>query len=157
MCLSRKISLLYSPVAVSPLPLCPMSPQVTFETDIFMPLPGEEAETNPGCYGQALALWLRDQLVNRGVFVQVVLPEDFGWVVPTPTDPPPNGSSSPRLNVRCGNASSAGPIPRRLFRSCGATFRCWCPPFLGCARSPGSSALGCLRMRQRRCVRCGVG
>jgi hypothetical protein len=114
-----------------------MNPQVTFDTAFFMPLPAEEEQTNAGCYGQALALWLRDQLVNRGVAVEEVLPEDFGWVVATPMAPPPSGSSSPRLNVRCASASSAGPIPRRLFRNCGVTFRCWCPPFLGCGRSPG--------------------
>jgi hypothetical protein len=58
-----------------------ITPQVTFETDFFQPLPGEEEKTNPGRYGQALAQWLREQLLNRGVSVQEVLPEDFGWVV----------------------------------------------------------------------------
>jgi hypothetical protein len=58
-----------------------LNPQLSFETDFFQPLPGEEEKTNPGCYGQALALWLRDQLVSRGVSVEEVLPEDFGWVV----------------------------------------------------------------------------
>ena len=34
------------------------NPQVTFQTDFFKPLPGEEEQTNPGCYGKALAQWL---------------------------------------------------------------------------------------------------
>ncbi len=58
-----------------------MTPQVTFATDFFQPEPGEEELTNPGCYGRSLAHWLRDQLVHRGVSVEEVLPEDFGWVV----------------------------------------------------------------------------
>lgn len=58
-----------------------LNPQVTFETDFFKARPGEEEQTNPGCSGQALAQWLREQLLNRGVSVQEVLPEDFGWVV----------------------------------------------------------------------------
>jgi hypothetical protein len=128
-----------------------LNPQVTFETDFFKPLPGEEEQTNPSCYGQALALWLRDQLLNRGVSVEEVLPEDFGWVVATPTDPPASGSSSLTPNVRCRSASSAVPIRRRRFRHSGARFKCWCPPFLVCGESSGSNALqhdGCANAPQ---------
>ncbi len=57
------------------------APQVTFTADFFKPLPGEEEYTNPGCYGQALANWLADRLRERGVSVEGVIPEDFGWVV----------------------------------------------------------------------------
>lgn len=56
-------------------------PQVTFTADFFKPIPGEEEHTNPGCYGQALALWLAERLRGRGVSVEGVIPEDFGWVV----------------------------------------------------------------------------
>ena len=31
-----------------------MNVQVTFETDFFRPIPGEDEKTNPGRYGQAL-------------------------------------------------------------------------------------------------------
>lgn len=55
--------------------------QVTFTSDFFKPIPGEEEHTNPGCYGQALAHWLADRLRERGVSVEGVIPEDFGWVV----------------------------------------------------------------------------
>ena len=56
-------------------------PQVTFTSDFFKPIPGEEEKTNPGCYGQALANWLAERLRERGVSVEGVIPEDFGWVV----------------------------------------------------------------------------
>jgi hypothetical protein len=58
-----------------------MKVQVTFKTDFFKPLPGEEEKTNPGRFGQALAQWLQEQLRLRGVVVEGVIPEDFGWVV----------------------------------------------------------------------------
>jgi hypothetical protein len=57
------------------------NPQVTFQTDFFKPLPGEEEETNPGRYGKALAQWLAERLKERGVAVEGVISEDFGWVV----------------------------------------------------------------------------
>lgn len=58
-----------------------MSAQVTFETEFFKPEPGEDENTNPGRYGRSLAHWLKDQLVGRGVSVEEIIPEDFGWVV----------------------------------------------------------------------------
>ncbi|MCX7072370.1 MAG: hypothetical protein NTW01_15435 [Gammaproteobacteria bacterium] len=58
-----------------------MKAQVTFETDFFMPVAGEEEKTSQGRFGQALAEWLQVQLTGRGVEVEGVIPEDFGWVV----------------------------------------------------------------------------
>jgi hypothetical protein len=58
-----------------------MKAQVTFESDFFKPVAGEEEKTNPGLLGQALAEWLEVQLRHRGVEVEGVIPEDFGWVV----------------------------------------------------------------------------
>lgn len=55
--------------------------QVTFTADFFKPIAGEEEETNPGRFGKALAHWLAVQLKERGVSVEGVIPEDFGWVV----------------------------------------------------------------------------
>jgi hypothetical protein len=57
-----------------------MKAQVTFESDFFKPVAGEEEKTNP-LFGQALAEWLAVQLRNRGVDVEGIIPEDFGWVV----------------------------------------------------------------------------
>jgi hypothetical protein len=58
-----------------------VSPQVTFETSFFQPLPNEDEETNPGRYGKALANWLAERLRERGVAVEGVITEDFGWLV----------------------------------------------------------------------------
>jgi len=56
-------------------------PQFTFHTDFFKPIAGEDEQTNPGRYGKALAEWLAERLRERGVSVEGVFPEDFGWVV----------------------------------------------------------------------------
>jgi len=56
-------------------------PQVSFTSEFFTPIAGEDEETNPGCFGKALAQWLAAQLRERGVPVEGVIPEDFGWVV----------------------------------------------------------------------------
>ena len=58
-----------------------MGPQVTFTTDFFKPIPGEDEQTNPGRFGKALAEWLAKRLKERGMPVEGVIPEDFGWVV----------------------------------------------------------------------------
>jgi hypothetical protein len=55
--------------------------QVRFQTDFFQPEPGEEEETNAGRCGRALARWLTEKLKARGVAVEGIIPEDFGWVV----------------------------------------------------------------------------
>lgn len=58
-----------------------MSSQVTFTTDFFKPIPGEDEQTNPARFGKALAEWLAERLKERGMPVEGVIPEDFGWVV----------------------------------------------------------------------------
>lgn len=58
-----------------------MGPQVTFSSEFFKPIPGEDEQTNPGRFGKALAEWLAERLKERGVSVEGVIPEDFGWVV----------------------------------------------------------------------------
>ena len=57
------------------------NPQVTFQTDFFKPIAGEDEESNPGRYGKALAQWLEEKLSERGVAIEGVIAEDFGWVV----------------------------------------------------------------------------
>ena len=56
-------------------------PQVTFTSDFFIPIAGEEEQTSQGRYGKALAHWLAAQLKMRGVAVEGVISEDFGWVI----------------------------------------------------------------------------
>lgn len=58
-----------------------MRSQVTFTSDFFKPTPGEDEQTNPGRFGKLLAEWLAEHLKARGVPVEDVIPEDFGWVV----------------------------------------------------------------------------
>jgi hypothetical protein len=43
--------------------------------------PGEDAETTPGVYGRALADYLVTQIQGRGVDVERVIPEDFGYCI----------------------------------------------------------------------------
>ena len=47
----------------------------------FLIQPGEDAETNPGVYGRALADYLVTQIRGRGVDVEMVIPEDFGYCI----------------------------------------------------------------------------
>lgn len=58
-----------------------VGPQVTFTTDFFKPTADEEEQTNPERYGKELAQWLAERLKERGVLIEEVVPEDFGWVV----------------------------------------------------------------------------
>jgi len=58
-----------------------MRAEVTFTTDFFKPEPGEEEKTHPGRFGQALASWLQDELRQRGVSTEGLVPEEFGWIV----------------------------------------------------------------------------
>lgn len=41
-------------------------PQVTFTSDFFKPIPGEDEHTNPGCYGKAWATWLAERCGSEG-------------------------------------------------------------------------------------------
>ncbi len=60
-----------------------MSPSigVTFQSDYFSPVPGENEETNPGRYGKESALWLAEELRKISVSVEGVRAEDFGWII----------------------------------------------------------------------------
>ncbi len=64
---------------------------------MFSPVAGEEELTNPGRFGQALAIWIRTQLIDQGyTLVDEPIPEDWGWVVMVQKKPFP-------LWVGCGN------------------------------------------------------
>jgi hypothetical protein len=58
------------------------SPLLSFKSSAFPVIPGEDAQTNPGIHGKALAEWLGDQLRARGFAAGAVFAEDFGWCVP---------------------------------------------------------------------------
>jgi hypothetical protein len=58
-----------------------ISDHVVFSSPYFRIEPGEDAETNPGIFGRALATWIASQLRSRGVPVEEVIPEDYGRAV----------------------------------------------------------------------------
>lgn len=51
-----------------------------FTSALFDIEPGEDDETNPGCFGKALAAWIAARLTQFGYQTRVV-PEDWGWCV----------------------------------------------------------------------------
>src|SRR5262249_42283488 len=63
------------------------SPLLEFECSAFAIDPGEDADTNPGIYGRALARWLAEQLRAAGVPAGEVSGEDFGWCIPVASAP----------------------------------------------------------------------
>lgn len=64
----------------------PQSTPITFTSQSFAPIPGEDEDTNPGVYGKALATWLASELDAKGYMTDDVIPEDFGWCIPVKTD-----------------------------------------------------------------------
>jgi hypothetical protein len=52
-----------------------------FKSDLFVIEAGEDLKTNPGCYGEALAHWLKAKLAERGYLAEEIIPEDWGWCV----------------------------------------------------------------------------
>jgi hypothetical protein len=63
------------------------SPTLEFESSAFAVTPGEDAKTNPGIYGKALAEWIGANLPARGFKTGEVIAEDFGWLVPVESKP----------------------------------------------------------------------
>ena len=74
--------------------------EVSFRSAWFQPVPGEEAATNPGRFGKALAIWLADRLRARGVAIIGIEPEDFGWIVVVARAPG-------RVWLGCGNTDGS--------------------------------------------------
>lgn len=71
-------------------------PNHVIRTTEFPIRPEEDEETNPGVYGRALADYLVDQIRGRGVDVERVIPEDFGYCIMLERKPL-------RLWIACGN------------------------------------------------------
>lgn len=56
--------------------------QLWFTSYHFSPVTGEEEKTNPGRFGEALAIWVKDKLQSKGYSIdEAPIPEDWGWVV----------------------------------------------------------------------------
>jgi hypothetical protein len=60
----------------------PQSSLLEFASDAFPVIPGEDEETNPGLFGKSLAEWISLRLSEKGLPVEELVPEDFGWCVP---------------------------------------------------------------------------
>jgi hypothetical protein len=58
-----------------------ISDHVVFSSRHFAVEPDEDAETNPGIYGRALAAWVAQSLQRRGIVVERIIAEDFGRCV----------------------------------------------------------------------------
>jgi len=67
-----------------------------FTSSLFQIEPGEDADTNPGCYGRQLAIWLKNRLERRGYSVEPIINEDWGRCLMCSRDPF-------MLWVGCGN------------------------------------------------------
>lgn len=76
------------------------SPAVSFTSSQFPVEPNEDADTNPGIYGRALACWLAEQLTARGVATKEVVAEDWGLCVVTQTWPV-------RVNIAVANVEGS--------------------------------------------------
>lgn len=58
------------------------SPLLIFKSHRFATTPGEDEQTNPGIFGEALAVWLSERLNEAGFPTDEVFAEDFGWCIP---------------------------------------------------------------------------
>jgi hypothetical protein len=76
------------------------SPAVSFTSSQFPIEPNEDADTNPGIYGRALARWLAEQLATRGIATKEVIAEDWGLCVVTQTRPV-------RVNIAVANVEGS--------------------------------------------------
>ncbi len=83
------------------------SPLLEFESSAFAVVAGEDAATNSGIYGKALAEWLANQLRAAGFPAGGIIAEDFGWCVPVATTPH-------QLYVACASTEEA-PNQWRVF------------------------------------------
>ena len=80
------------------------------KSELFKPEPGEDAQTNPGCYGKALAEWISATLQTSGRGVEGIIPEDWGWCVVV-------DRGEFMLWVGCGNVQEE-PLPAELTWHC---------------------------------------
>jgi hypothetical protein len=72
------------------------SPLLSFESTAFPVADGEDAETNPGIFGKALAEWLSVRLNERGVPAHPPFAEDWGWCIEL-------ANQSQRTGVACAS------------------------------------------------------
>jgi hypothetical protein len=94
------------------------SPVYSFESDAFPVLGDEDAATNPGIYGKALAEWMSAKLTEGGAGAKAPYAEDWGWCVEI-------------AGHRIRRVSPAPAKRRRARRRPGACMRSWTWGVLG--------------------------
>jgi len=77
----------------------PEPPIFQFRSELFVVDPKEDEQTNPFCYGQSLAEWVKQGFTQLGYTPEAVIPEDWGWCVMLKREPF-------MLWVGCGNLTS---------------------------------------------------
>ena len=70
-----------------------------FRSKMFRVALGEDAESNPFCYGRELGQWLKSKFTERGYSPEDVFAEDWGWCVML-------SQTDGRLWLGCGNDRS---------------------------------------------------
>ena len=58
-----------------------MKTQVEFRSSKFPPYDGEEEQINPGLWGKRLAEYLAQKLAEKGIVIEEMVAEDWGWYV----------------------------------------------------------------------------
>ena len=98
---------------------------VEFRSSKFPPYEGEEEEINPGLWGKRLAEYLVQGLSQRGIQVEKIIGEDWGYYLPIPNE-------GFRLALCCGHQSGDGdvfvcftdpkaPVVKKLFKTIDAS------------------------------------
>ena len=102
-----------------------MKTMVEFRSSKFPPYEGEEEEINPGLWGKRLAEYLVPKLSERGIKVESIIGEDWGYYLPITNE-------GFRLALCCGHqygdeevflcfTDPKTPIFKRFFRKIDAT------------------------------------
>ena len=102
-----------------------MKTMVEFRSKKFPPYEGEEGQINPGLWGKRLAEYLTQKLAERGVKVENIITEDWGYYLPI-------ANEGFRLALCCGHQNGEddqflcftdpkGPVVKKLFKKIDAT------------------------------------
>lgn len=77
------------------------SPLIEFSSTAFPIAPDEDAETGPGIFGEALAVFLAKALAARGWDARECYPDEVGWLVPVAV-------GSYHMYIACVNLTPVG-------------------------------------------------
>jgi hypothetical protein len=102
-----------------------MKTYVEFRSHKFPPYNGEEEQINPGLWGKRLAEYLMQRLGEKGIEIQGMIAEDWGWYVEVRNDGFPLGLCCGHQNgdddqFLCFTEPNA-PVVKKLFKKIDAT------------------------------------